>query len=1170
MRREKKMRPIKLKIKGLNSFIDEQIIDFDKLTDRGFFGIFGPTGSGKSTILDGITLALYGNVARKSSNYINTNCDRLNVNFEFQISGAEVKRYVIDREFKRKKDGSINSGKCKIVDITKAEEEEVLADGVKTINKKVEEIVGLNLEDFSRTVVLPQGKFSEFLKLEGKDRRDMLERLFNLEQFGDNLSRRLSLKINKERTENNVLLGQLSGYDDISEDKLKEKENSLEELIKNLESLKGELKIIEKSYKENEELWKLQLELKEYQNREKILKEQEAEINKYVEIIKFGEAGAKVVPYINAFENTIRELKVNEIELDKLKVTIEKIKEEKERIEKLWNEAKENKDKKLPQLMIQEQKIKDAIEEKRLVDKIQKKINILKLQISEAEAVSKQDQEELIKIDEEIKDKNKSIKAYDKSYEELKIDEQLKEKVQEGILLEEKLNNLNITIIKDNEKKVFLEKENHKTISDGKALKEVIEKNIEVLEEKEKHYEELLKKSPGEPKDLVNLKQLIVENEQKWKSHDKLTMETEFAKEEIKKLNVQVMAEKENEKRYEEELEKIKLKQKEIERENLANILREELREGEACPVCGSIHHNKEDLVKIEVANIDEIEKEVQLKENRIKIINNNIVEKQTKISNFNEKIKANEEEINKLGIKFKEKSLEKFQDEFKNLEKALENYTKEKENLDKDINKLKNDINIKNGEINELRAVVRTNRRELDDLEKSLKENTEQLHDIENKINTLKAEILVIDFSEKSKEIREIEKERERIAKIIKSNRELLEELEKKKEKLNNELTITKEKLTKDDAELRSYEKNKEEKLQVIKSKVNNEEDLPLLLSTVQNNIQKINEEFEYAENSKNKVEKEFLENNEKFIAAVSKNKELSKRKNEEEARLEVAIDSEGFSSLDDVKKNLIEKEEINEYKLKVNNYRDSILKVKGAIESLLNKISGKELSEEEYLKVKELKNQKEVEVNEANEYKIKFEEELKNIKTKLDEQKELLEKKRKLEHKLALLNDLDKLFKGKKFVEFVAINRLKYVSIEASKRLKEITHGNYGLEIDENSRFIIRDYKNGGARRDATTLSGGETFLASLSLALALSTQIQLKGTAPLELFFLDEGFGTLDDDLLEVVMSSLERIHNEKLKVGIISHVEAIKNRVPVKLMITPAECGMGGSKVRIERS
>ena len=115
-----------------------------------------------------------------------------------------------------------------------------------------------------------------------------------------------------------------------------------------------------------------------------------------------------------------------------------------------------------------------------------------------------------------------------------------------------------------------------------------------------------------------------------------------------------------------------------------------------------------------------------------------------------------------------------------------------------------------------------------------------------------------------------------------------------------------------------------------------------------------------------------------------------------------------------------------------------------------------------------------------------------------------------------------------------------------------------------------MIRDYKNGGAQRDATTLSGGETFLASLSLALALSAQIQLKGTAPLELFFLDEGFGTLDDNLLEVVMDSLERLHHDRLSVGIISHVDSIKNRVPVKLMVTPAQAGLGGSKVAIEVS
>ena len=69
------MRPIELTIKGINSYSEEQTIDFRELTKEGIFGIFGPTGSGKSTILDGITLALYGELARKSKNFIHVGSD---------------------------------------------------------------------------------------------------------------------------------------------------------------------------------------------------------------------------------------------------------------------------------------------------------------------------------------------------------------------------------------------------------------------------------------------------------------------------------------------------------------------------------------------------------------------------------------------------------------------------------------------------------------------------------------------------------------------------------------------------------------------------------------------------------------------------------------------------------------------------------------------------------------------------------------------------------------------------------------------------------------------------------------------------------------------------------------------------------------------------------------
>ena len=187
------------------------------------------------------------------------------------------------------------------------------------------------------------------------------------------------------------------------------------------------------------------------------------------------------------------------------------------------------------------------------------------------------------------------------------------------------------------------------------------------------------------------------------------------------------------------------------------------------------------------------------------------------------------------------------------------------------------------------------------------------------------------------------------------------------------------------------------------------------------------------------------------------------------------------------------------------------------------------------------------------------------KNLKKVNELQKQLDEST----HNLGLLKEIEKLLQGKRFVEFVAKNQLEYIVIEASKRLDQMTKGRYVLEIDDNLNFVMRDNYNGGLRRGIKTLSGGETFLTSLALALALSSQIQLKGSAPLEFFFLDEGFGSLDNELLDVVMESLEKLHNEKLSVGIISHVDELKNRVPVKLIVSPNDGG-SGSKINIEYS
>ena len=110
------------------------------------------------------------------------------------------------------------------------------------------------------------------------------------------------------------------------------------------------------------------------------------------------------------------------------------------------------------------------------------------------------------------------------------------------------------------------------------------------------------------------------------------------------------------------------------------------------------------------------------------------------------------------------------------------------------------------------------------------------------------------------------------------------------------------------------------------------------------------------------------------------------------------------------------------------------------------------------------------------------------------------------------------------------------------------------------------VIDHNDADSTRPVRTLSGGETFQASLALALALSRQVAslaASGAAKLESIFLDEGFGTLDETSLDVVAATLENLAGERM-VGVITHVPALADRIPVRFQVTRT-----GARSHIER-
>lgn len=280
------MLPIYLSLEGLYSYQKKQEVDFTQLTEGGLFGIFGAVGSGKSSILEAISFALYGETERlnkqekRAYNMLNLKSDTAIIDFHFL--NFEGRKFRFLAQWKRKKKFEETSSIERYAYEWKEDNWIPLesADGAKVTN--------LSYPNFRRTIIIPQGQFMEFLELKGKDRSDMMKEIFFLNQYD------LGPKVNALQSDNNKKIehikGALTGYEEVSEEIIVEHEQALTEAKKNLEKVKLEFDKIEKQLnllrkeKENKtdldekelELEKLELQRPQIQRYEKELQEFES------------------------------------------------------------------------------------------------------------------------------------------------------------------------------------------------------------------------------------------------------------------------------------------------------------------------------------------------------------------------------------------------------------------------------------------------------------------------------------------------------------------------------------------------------------------------------------------------------------------------------------------------------------------------------------------------------------------------------------------------------------------------------------------------------------------------------------------------------------------------------------------------------------------------------
>lgn len=186
------MRPLKLKMSAFGPYAGEQEIDFSKLENRNIFLIHGPTGSGKTSILDAICFALYGDTsgAERSGKSMRSHYASIDeiteVSFEFELKDKKYRVNRIPEQERLKKSGTGTTTQLSEATIFRIKgngEEEVIQSGWSKVTDEVNKIIGFESEQFRQVIMLPQGKFRELLTSPTEERQKILEKLFHTEMY---------------------------------------------------------------------------------------------------------------------------------------------------------------------------------------------------------------------------------------------------------------------------------------------------------------------------------------------------------------------------------------------------------------------------------------------------------------------------------------------------------------------------------------------------------------------------------------------------------------------------------------------------------------------------------------------------------------------------------------------------------------------------------------------------------------------------------------------------------------------------------------------------------------------------------------------------------------------------------------------------------------------------
>ena len=1213
------MKLCKLKLKNLNSFREPIDIDFEAapLNDASLVAITGPTGAGKTTLLDAICVALYGNTPRLSGtgsqnpNHLISHGEKeAFAEVHFMVNGT---RYIAIWSIKRGGSARVKlsyAADDKLISDKLSTRGKSLGSSQRTVSEEVESILGLDFDAFKRSVMLAQGEFAAFLKAKSEERRTILEATAGIGIY-DELKKALKDKVDEVEAEHQEVFQKLGAIPEVSCEQLTQAETELNRLQMDADVLDAKSKEVQ-TRKERETKRKEDFEKLEFSEKcQKELLNQQPAIDVFKEEQKLAEKAQRLLPEKQTFdtakpnleeaEKALRVAATEKMGAEKQIETDQAIFDKKERIyseasdnsvqlTKVYNEAKldvkravdqfAEADKRTPELANLDSQIKTLSDQ--LTDReteqtqLQKRIDEAKIFLDENHLPSNRQyrltEAKVLLSQLDSQQKQLETASASKAQHENKVSslkreigklskthkERLSEKADAGTTLKSAIDEL------DNLQSVGTQEEwtaRKRQASKAQPIAQKYEAAENDLAGSEDHLHELKETRAEVDAELEQI-------------GDELTSQAEVYQSAAEAVE-----------RCEEALKSAMLA-------NPINQLRQHLHAGEPCLVCGATEHPFADAVEPESeellqnaknalaeakANADDAQDDLQtLKTNQTQTQQNkrNIA---SQISACTGEIETLQDESSQCLVQWQEiypdadvssewvaKQVEKADTAIADLGNAHQAYTQASHTyqmVSQQFKTCEDDIKRETKSLNESKDELQTASDDVEDLRADIAVTKDSFWELlPDAFHGFAPDTAVDQFDDKIKEVAKRKDELDRAEAALNllnvsigTDQRDLENLQKNRDELQ--------------AEIDEYRRDAEVSLAAVSEKTDG-------LKTedeINTAINKLEVELQTKESERDGAEQQLQESRNLFLQKQTTHEFREKQHKDCDEKFEAArqtyfdkLSEAGFDSPEAHDSAFRDGTRMQELTDRIDTHIDEIQRLELDIRELsarfdenpfkpdmLGNIQAQAETIEGQLQAK----QKEIGAQG---------ERIKGLEDALQKREALGTEMSEAEQELGRWKRLQETIPTNSLRDFALEIMFKQMGSLANEQLRYLTSDRYQLKVETIGDLSVIDRWNANEERPVETLSGGESFLTSLALALALADLS--RGRAQLNSLFLDEGFGTLDTETLDTAIAALEGIRMQGRSIFVISHVQELMRRLPVKINVKKE--GNGSSSVQVQ--